>query len=32
MSFVVLLIDSDQDANEQVAKRIQKAIAGHPLF
>jgi len=30
--FCCLLIDSDQDANEQVAKRIQKAIAGHPLF
>lgn len=30
--FCCLLIDSDQDANEQVAKRIQKATAEHPLF
>lgn len=30
--FCCLLIDSDQEANEQVARRIQKAIAKHPLF
>jgi diguanylate cyclase (GGDEF)-like protein len=30
--FCCLLIDSDHGANEQVAGRIQKAIAKHPLF
>lgn len=30
--FCCLLIDSDQEANEQVATRIQKATAEHPLF
>jgi len=30
--FCCLLIDSDQEANEQVAKRIQKATAEHSLF
>lgn len=30
--FCCLLIDSDNEANEQVAKRIQQAIAEHPLF
>jgi diguanylate cyclase (GGDEF)-like protein len=30
--FCCLLIDSDHEANEQVAKRIQKATAEHTLF
>lgn len=30
--FCCLLLDSDSEANEQVAKRIQLAIAAHPLF
>ena len=30
--FCCLLIDSDHEANEQVAKRIQSATAEHPLF
>jgi diguanylate cyclase (GGDEF)-like protein len=30
--FCCLLIESDQEANEQVAKRIQNATAEHPLF
>jgi diguanylate cyclase (GGDEF)-like protein len=30
--FCCLLIDSDQEANERVARRIQEAIAQHPLF
>ena len=30
--FCCLLLDSDPKANERVARRIQKAIAKHPLF
>jgi diguanylate cyclase (GGDEF)-like protein len=30
--FCCLLIDSDQEANEQIAKRIQSTINEHPLF
>lgn len=30
--FCCLLVDSDQEANEQVARRIQSATAEHPLF
>ncbi len=30
--FCCLLLDSDQKANEQVARRIQKSTAEHPLF
>jgi diguanylate cyclase (GGDEF)-like protein len=30
--FCCLLLDSDQEANERVARRIQKAISKHPIF